>query len=297
MDRSNTIRQALQQKFEQYQSQNLRGISGEELRQVLTSKIGVIDPVSEGYLPYERDSQRDLSLKFHWGHNHDFGEFQLEGRMGDRHIDVLANFMALFPISMSDFLNKSVFDIGCWTGGTALLLAALGSRVVAIEEVVKYAETAAILVKYFDLSDQVEVMSKSLYECNTNQFLDRFDIVHFPGVVYHLTDPLLALRILFNSLKLGGSILIESEGIDHPEPFCRFDGSMIIQEGTKDEMNRGGWNWFIPSPSALSRMMEEAGFEDVQTLWYNEARRVYGYGKKRANRGICKAGLSVKQIP
>ncbi|MBE8232087.1 MAG: DUF1698 domain-containing protein [Endozoicomonadaceae bacterium] len=289
------VRQTLEKLFSQYNTHNLSGISSEELKQEITSKIGVIDTELENYSPDELDYQRDLSIKFHWGHNHDFGDFKIAGRMEDRHIDVMTNFISLFPITINNFLDKTVFDIGCWTGGTALMLASLGSRVTAIEEVVKYAQTAEMLCNHFGLEKHIQVISKSLYQCNSKQLLNRFDIVHFPGVIYHLSDPILALRILFNSLKIGGKILIESEGIDHPEPFCRFDGASIITQGSKKEMNRGGWNWFLPSPSALDRMLREVGFENVETVMHKQS-RVYGYGEKIAHHGICKAGLSVTEI-
>jgi SAM-dependent methyltransferase len=273
-------------------------VNKETLSQYILSRIDAIDAEFEGYSAYELERQRDLSIKFHWGHNHDFGDFVLEGRMGDRHIDVLANFVSLFPIAMRDFSDKSVFDIGCWTGGTTLLLASLGSAVQAIEEVKKYAEAAAFLVRAFGIDDRVLVSGKSLYDFNSPEFYDRFDIVHFPGVLYHLSDPVLALRILFNSLKTGGTILVESAGINHKEPYCRFEGSLIHTEGegSQDKLNRSGWNWFLPSPSALHRMIREAGFAEIQTLWHTDTNRVYGYGKKVAQVGICKAGLSVASI-
>jgi tRNA (mo5U34)-methyltransferase len=176
-------------------------------------------------------------------------------------------------------------------------LATLASTVYAIEEVAKYAETVSFLSTCFGLSERVSVKSSSIYGCNSQEFYDRFDIVYFPGVIYHLSDPLLALRILFNSLKLGGFILVESAGIDTEEPFCRFDGSLMDQSGTNERRNRsGGWNWFLPSPSALYRMMREAGFDDIETRWHNGLGRLYGFGRKLSQIGICKAGLSVPNI-
>jgi tRNA (mo5U34)-methyltransferase len=216
--------------------------------------------------------------------------------MGDRHFTLLANFITFFPLSIDDFKGKSVFDIGCWTGGTTLLLATIAEKVFAIEEVKKYAETVSYLSHSFAISDRVSVMPLSVYECNTREYYDRFDIVYFPGVIYHLSDPLLALRILFNSLTIGGFILVESAGIDMEEPFCRFDGSLIWHSGTRERMNRGGWNWFLPSPSALYRMMREAGFDEIQTHWNSVNKRVYGFGRKLSQTGICKAGLSVPNI-
>jgi len=293
------IREELQKRFKGYQTSNLHDITTEEFSHYIQSRIGVIDAQSEGYSENELESQRDSSIKFYWGHNHDFGEFKLEGRMGDRHIKELANFMALFPVSFEDFKNKNVLDVGCWTGGTTLVLASLNSKVFAIEEVKKYAEMASFLVKSFGISNRASVNHLSLYDCNSEEFFDRFDIVYFPGVLYHLSDPLLALRILFNSLKVGGKILIESEGLDRQEPFCRFDGSLIYSAGTREYLTRTGWNWFVPSPAALHRMMREAGFDDIDTLLYRSRKRrkrLYGYGKKVAQIGICKAGLSVPKI-
>jgi len=43
-------------------------------------------------------------------------------------------------------------------------------------------------------------------------------------------------------------------------------------------------------------MMSETGFEDIDTLWHESSGRIYGYGKKRSQVGICKAGLSVSDI-
>jgi len=286
----------LQRKFEVYTTSNLKGITPEEFTKSVQSRIGTVDAQTEGYSEEEIEQQRDLSIKFHWGHNHDFGDFKLEGRMGDRHIDLLANFLTLFPVSLDDFKGKYVFDIGCWTGGTTLLLATLADKVYAIEEVKKYAETVSYLSKSFGISDRISVKPLSIYECNSKEFYDQFDIVYFPGVIYHLSDPLLALRILFNSVKVGGFILIESAGINREEPFCRFDGSLIWHSGTRERMNRGGWNWFMPSPSALYRMMSEAGFDEIQTQWHNGTNRVYGFGRKLSQVGICKAGLSVPNI-
>lgn len=294
--RAGETAESLARRFGVYTTSNLRGISPEAFATSIQSRLGTVDARIEGYSEEEVDWQRDLSIQFHWGHDHDFGDFRLAGQMGRRHIDLLANFVDLFPVSLDDFKEKSVLDVGCWTGGTTLLLAALGSRVTAIEEVRKYAETASFLSKSFGLDDSVSVEPLSVYECNSEAFHDRFDIVYFPGVVYHLSDPLLALRILFNSLKPGGFILVESAGINTKEPYCRFDGSLVWHSGTRERRNRGGWNWFMPSPSALFRMMREAGFDEVQAQWHDGVRRVYGFGRKLSQTGICKAGLSVRGI-
>ncbi len=286
----------LKKRFSAYQCKNLAGISVAEFEGVLNEKIGRIDSNVEGYGKHELQQQRDLSIKYHWGHNHDFGDFQLPGRMGDRHFELMAEFIENFPVDLATFENSDVFDIGCWTGGTTLLLHSLGSRILAIEEVRKYAQTVNFLVESFGIKDKVKCESKSLYNCNDPAFENRFDVAYFPGVIYHLSDPVLALRILFNSLKTDGEILVESAGIGSDEPVCRFEGNYVFRNGCREELNRGGWNWFLPSASALERMLIEAGFDAVQTFFKSDTNRVYGYGKKTRYVGICKAGFSVPEI-
>jgi SAM-dependent methyltransferase len=290
------LEEELRQRFGYYKTENLSGITPQEFRSYIESKLQMIDAASEGYAESEIDRQRDFSIKFHWGHNHDFGDFYLPGAMGDRHIKLMANFCRLFPISLQDFREKDVFDVGCWTGGTTLLLAALGSRVFAIEEVRKYAQMVSFLAKYFGIEENVKVVSSSIYSCNTEKFYDRFDIIYFPGVLYHLSDPIVALRILYNSCKPCGVILVESACINHEKPFCLFQGSYIYNSGRRETLNRRGWNWFIPSPSALHRMLKEVGFDGIQTHYITGTGRVYAYAKKASQIGMCKAGLSVPNI-
>lgn len=294
LKRKEYIENELINKFSIFKADRLKNETPENFRGFLENKIGKIDTESEGYSEQDIDRQRDLSIKFNWGHNHDFGDFYLRGRMGDRHIKLIRNFCCIFGLSLEYFSNKQVLDIGCWTGGTTLLLNALGSRVVAIEEVKKYADVVSFLANAFGINENVDVISNSLYSCNNKKFYDRFDIVYFPGVIYHLSDPLIALRILYNTCRLDGIILVESMGINVPEPYCRFAGSYIYGSGEKEKLNRGGWNWFIPSPSALYRMLKEAGFDDIKTTFFEG--RVYGYAKKVAEIGICRAGLSMPDI-
>ena len=140
---------------------------------------------------------------------------------------------------------------------------------VAVEEVRKYAQTVRFMAGAFGVEDRLSVRPISLYQCNAPEFYDRFDLAHCPGVIYHVSDPVLALRILFNSLRVGGVILLESAGLSASEPLCRFWGNIPVQGDAQS-----GWAWFHPSPAALARMMKEAGFDQVQALWHAGRRRI-----------------------
>lgn len=284
-----------QEQFSTLTTKVLEGISAEDFRREIETRIGTVDPESEGYSPEELDRQRDLSIKFHWGHNHDFGTWKIPGKSDDRHIILLATFCSLFSLSPEDFDSKDILDIGCWTGGTSLMLALLGSKVHAIEEVRKYADMANFLAESFGFGKRISVESKSLYLCNSGEYHNRFDIIYFPGVIYHLSDPLIALRILYNACKPGGIILIETAGIKADEPICFFEGSYIHRMGKKKDLSRSGWNWFTPSPPALTRMLQDAGFRDIQTTDLHKD-RFYAFARKGEFVGICRAGLSVPDI-
>lgn len=287
----------LRRRFSVYTTTNLKHVSAEEFERYIKSQLGVTDAELEGYQTDEISHQRDMSVRFQWGHNHDFGTFSLTGPTGEGYIHKLVNFIECFDISLDDFRDKYVFDVGCWTGGTTLLLATISGKVYAVEEVKKYAQMVSYLASAFGVDDRVQAEARSIYACNSKEFYDRFDIVYFPGVIYHLSDPLLSLRILFNSLKIGGKILVESAGIDTDESLCQFEGSLVYHEGKSAGPNRKGWNWFLPSPCALYRMMREVGFDDICTHWHKKTGRVYGYGCKTASTGICRAGLSMPDIP
>lgn len=260
------------------------------IQRAVQGMIDTIDYSGEGYSDDELSVQRDLSIKFTWGHDHDFGDFQTEGRMGRRHITLLQNFMTVFPAVDRDFFHgKKVLDIGCWTGGTTLMLAALGAEVTAIEEVHKYALATEYLLKTFGISG--DVRQQSLYDLDD---VECFDVVYFPGVIYHLSDPLLACRLLYNSLRVGGTILVETACINVRGSFCRYEGSQEFHSGSQANLDRGGWNWFCPSPLALGRMLYGAGFDDIQLAIVDD--RLFAYARKVKRVGITRAGLSRPRV-
>jgi SAM-dependent methyltransferase len=282
--------------FEKFKVENLvTNVDDTEFKRFLMDKIDKVDFIAEGYSEEELENQRDLSIKFHWGHNHDFGSFKLNGRMGNRHLELFEKSLAFFPITLDSFSEKHILDVGCWTGGTTLLLGAVSKEVTAVEEVNKYASTTRYLTQSFGMNAQV--IDSSLYALNDLKYYDSFDRIYFPGVIYHLSDPVLALRILFNCLSIGGDILIETAGFESDKALCSFEGNYAYHaNGTREELNRGGWNYFMLSGHALERMMKEAGFVEIRYKWDKSSNRLFAYGTKEAQVGICKAGLSVPEI-
>ncbi len=286
------VTQKLRKKMqESYTVDNLKTVQRDEFRNEICSLIGKIDSGTEGYLDPEK--QRDYSVKFYWGHNHDFGEFSITGLMGDRHVEIIAHFISTFGLPM-DLTGKKILDIGVWTGGTSLLLSALGAEITAIEEVKKYAKTVNYMAKAFGV-ETLKCEEMSLYNLD---FHDCFDYVIYAGVIYHVTDPIISLRILFNALNDGGEIFVETMGVNvqNGPPAALVEGPAVIGGGSKEDLNRSGWNYFVPSNSALKLWIETAGFENVVVSSLTPQNRILAKAVRRSHVDITRAGLSRPDI-
>lgn len=235
-------------------------------------------------------------VKFYWGHDHDFGTFKVSGMMGTRHIWMLSRFFDHFDVSPSSINGKCVLDIGCWTGGVSLILNKLGAKVVAIDEIKKYTHALSYLVDSFGL-ENFDCKYLSLYDLEQANLVSKFDLVFCLGVIYHLSDPIIALRRIYNAMKPGGILCIESMSIDSAQSICEY-------EGPSRRKGNFGWNWFVPSPRAIFQLLDDTGFEDIKVgngltefSVTNEkdpigSNRCFAVAKKMAHHVICQAGLS-----
>lgn len=197
---------------------------------------------------WHQASSRAFRDFFVWGHDYDWGGGACRtGAMGPRHVEIAAEALqyGLLPASLA---GSRVLDVGCWSGGDLLLLRGLGANVEAIEEHRKSAASAAGLCSLLDVSCPIVVAS--LYE-DRPAWRERFDVVYCSGVIYHVTDPLLFLRICFAYLKVGGRLVIETKAA------ADVSGSMCTYSGTLEK----GWNWYAPNREALGRWLVDAGFD------------------------------------
>ncbi|MGD2063829.1 MAG: methyltransferase domain-containing protein [Nitrospirota bacterium] len=183
---------------------------------------------------------------FTWGHDQSFG-FQLNraGAMGTRHQEIAAEAISLGYLP-ADLTGKRVLDVGCWTGGDVLVLSGLGADVTALEEHPTSAAAAGRLCSMLGVPARVD--QRSLYR-EESEWRGQFDVVYLSGVVYHLTDPLLALRLCFAYLKPGGRVIVETKASAMSGPYCEYAGT-----------SEKGWNWYAPTMETLGRWLVDAGF-------------------------------------
>ena len=124
---------------------------------------------------------------------------------------------------------------------------------------------------------------------------DTYDYIIYSGVIYHVTDPVLSLRILFNALKDGGRIFIETFAITtnaNAPAIAVVEGPTVIRGGDKQDLTRSGWNYFIPSNKGLRIWMETVGFEEINLEDVDSKNRIKCAATRVQHKDMLRAGLS-----
>jgi len=149
----------------------------------------------------------------------------------------------------TDLTGATVLDIGTTNGGSAFISERRGaSRVVAVDicgpEVFGFDKISEFL------DSRVTFLKSSVYELPEKLNHEKFDLVFFWGVLYHLRHPLLGLDAI-NQIS-ADMLTIEtviSSSRDSSASFFR-----------KDELSNDGSNWWAPSEQCLLDFCESAGF-------------------------------------
>lgn len=165
--------------------------------------------------------------------------------------------------------GRTVLDIGCNAGFYSLEMKRRGARrVVGIDSDAKYLHQARFAAEMAGLN--VEFRQLSVYDIGILH--ERFDIVLFMGVLYHLRHPLLALDLIhqyvaddlliFQSMQRGSTVIdpiekdyafFETEHFDRPDyPKLHF-----VEHRYSDDWT----NWWIPNRSCVEAMLRSSGFK------------------------------------
>ena len=168
-----------------------------------------------------------------------------------------------------DLTGKTVLDIGCNGGFYAMEMKRRGAaRVLGIDFDEDYLAQARFAAEVSGL--EIEFAKLSVYDVAA--LGERFDLVVFMGVLYHLRHPLLALDLihehvagdllLFQSMQRG-SAAIEPAPANAPfTETAMFDGAgwpklHFIENEYADDPT----NWWAPNAACSAAMLRSAGFE------------------------------------
>jgi tRNA (mo5U34)-methyltransferase len=171
----------------------------------------------------------------------------------------------------ADLNGKTVLDIGYNAGFYSLEMKRRGAaRVVGIDSDEQYLAQARFAAEVNGAD--IEFRQLDIYD--VAQLRERFDLVLFMGVLYHLRHPLLALDLLyehvvkdtlvFQSLMRGSR---EIAAIEKDYPFSEteiFDEpGYPLMYFVEHRYSHDPTNWWIPNNACAEAMLRSAGFEII----------------------------------
>ena len=207
-----------------------------------------------------------------WFHNLRLGDLETAPAhyLGDYPMVKWKRFAHAVP---RDLTGKSVLDIGCNAGFYSFEMKRRGAaRVVGLDADERYLAQARLAAEVLDMQD-VEFRRSDVYQVGA--LGERFDVVLFMGVFYHLRHPLLALDLIREhaaaDLLLFQSMIRGSRSVHDAAPDYGFEDTL--------QFNRPGWpklhfiehayakdptNWWIPNRACVEAMLRSAGFTILQ---------------------------------
>ena len=181
------------------------------------------------------------------------GPFDLFGIKIDSEWQSFQKFNLLKPYL--DLEGKKVADVGCNNGYYMFRMLEFSPKLVI------GVDPSVLFRSQFDLINHYVKSDKLRYELlgieHMPGFADMFDTVFCLGVLYHRSDPIVALKALKQSLKKGGELILDTFMIDGDEPVC------LVPESTYSKISN---IHFIPTITALENWCKKAGFERFELL-------------------------------
>lgn len=205
-----------------------------------------------------------------WFHNLDLGGVQTAPNhfLGDYPAVKWREFAHAVP---ADLTGRSVLDVGCNAGFYSIEMKRRGAaRVLAVDSDARYLAQARFAAEV--AGAEIEFREMSIYQLPALE--EKFDLVIFMGVLYHLRHPLLALDILhehvardllvFQSMLRGSP---DVRRVDEDYPFWSTqhfeDPSYPRMYFVERKYSGDPTNWWIPNRSCAEAMLRSAGFEIV----------------------------------
>ena len=170
-----------------------------------------------------------------------------------------------------DLRGRTVLDIGCNAGFYSIELKRRGAdRVVGIDPDDGYLAQARFAAEVCGVD--IELQQMSVYEIGRLE--ERFDIVLFMGVLYHLRHPLLALDLIHehvakDTLVFQSMLRGSTEVAPVADDYSFWDGEIFDHPGCPRlhfvEQRYAGdvTNWWIPNQACALAMLRSAGFAVV----------------------------------
>ena len=178
----------------------------------------------------------------------------------------------LAPHLPADLSRVSVLDIGCNAGFYTLELARRGAHVTAIDLNPHYLAQASWAARVWGVADRIDFQEKQIY--SLAGATERWDLVLFLGVLYHLRYPMLGLDIVSRCVR--ERLVLQSFSAPGDEiERAPFD----LELHDRAPLVRPGWpklsfvehriagdctNWWAPNAACIEAMLRSSGMKVVE---------------------------------
>ncbi len=168
----------------------------------------------------------------------------------------------------ADLSGKTVLDIGCNAGFYSMEMKRRGAaRVLGVDFDADYLAQARFAAEVEGLD--IEFRQLSVYD--VGRLGERFDVVFFIGVLYHLRHPLLALDLIHehvaDDLLVFQSLQRGSGAVTPVAPDYPFSETAIFDEPGYPKLHfiersysHDNTNWWVPNRACSAAMLRAAGF-------------------------------------
>jgi len=170
-----------------------------------------------------------------------------------------------------DLHGWTALDVGCNAGFYSFELARRGAKVLGVDADERYLRQARWARAQLGLDDRVELRRMQVYDLLSLR--ERFDLVLFLGVLYHLRYPLLALDAVARRARR----LVAVQTLTTPDS-SPVDPPTDLSLDERERLRDAGWpalafverslagdptNWWVPNEACAEAMLRSAGLQIV----------------------------------
>lgn len=218
-------------------------------------------PIAPGCTIPRDEIDRRIDAEF-WGSPFEFGGKRVPNKIGGGPFEYeFGRYMHMFPALLSktggSLEGRAVLDVASHVGFWSIQAHALGAdRVVGVEAAQRSVDVARFVLEITGL-DRMSYDQQNAYDLSPEN-PGVFDVVLYPGLLYHLDKPVTALERLAAVTRQ--IALIDTQVVPNPWPVCVLGPEVEHGEGAAFHSNRLK---MLPSRGAVVMMLRHVGFREV----------------------------------
>jgi len=152
--------------------------------------------------------------------------------------------------------NSMIADVGCHNGYFIWRMLPYSPKwIIGFEPCYKYRLMMSLLQGFIQAK---QVTLEGFYLQDLSLFPAFFDLIFCLGVLYHCRDPITALGICYKSLKKGGYLVIDSQGVS---------GETLTALCPKNRYAGASGVWFLPTWPCLENWLRRIGFHHITLIY------------------------------